>query len=285
MFSVKATPFNSASRQLYGGWTYDGAQTLWEKKRWAEMARKYSSDPAERAQASGVLRAYKLLLRSVTPAEKARIQKQVRAQGLPYWRDVIRPAIGANEKGRLWDIFKAIPAGRTTRDQRRDLSWLARAPFPNQWKMNTEPWYGAPYMQRIPGLVDADMTAGLRSIDDVTLARHAARAAGRGRPRMKIGDVRALARGFGGDFNVVPNFPVVVRRRGRRRAPPVPATSLSDFANVLRVPAASVAPASPVGSNGSMPALSPVDSEDDESDVVISDFSGFSSGPGSMSES
>ena len=52
MFSVGARPFNSRSRQLYGGWTLAQAgNNMWGKKKFYEMAAKYAPDPEDRADA------------------------------------------------------------------------------------------------------------------------------------------------------------------------------------------------------------------------------------------
>lgn len=174
MFSVGARPFNSRSRQLYGGWTLAQAgNNMWGKKKFYEMAAKYAPDPEDRADARTWLNLFKRRAKN-----DPEFKKMVRAAGKPYWKGAVAPALTDPQRKMMWEIFRdQVPF--TTDKSSQVLSKMIRsAPYPN-WKFmvnypdlgipyaaptNAEPWatYGAKYRD------------SFRDIDDLGFAQRLA---------------------------------------------------------------------------------------------------------------
>ena len=146
MFSVSASPFNSPSRQLYGGWTLgngDGqaGTNVWAKKTYYEMARKYG--PKEEAEKA---RKWLAWWRAASKEDKS-LRKRLRIAGKPFWRDAIRPALTAEQKAYIWDQFTQMPLSDNVLAQRQSAFWR-HAPYPNYLMMNKYAEVGVPYIER-----------------------------------------------------------------------------------------------------------------------------------------
>lgn len=143
MFSVSAEPFNSNKRQLYGGWTFVGANgNAWGEKTWNEMAAKFSPDVAVRRAARRWLRDYR---------ERVRADPEVRRQtyraGKDYWSHAIKPAMTRAQKTALWEMFNndvTVPFS-TDDSAQRISSFLRHAPYWSYPVMNYIPDAGVPY--------------------------------------------------------------------------------------------------------------------------------------------
>lgn len=147
MFSVKAAPFNSRARQLYGGWTLAQAGgNPWLEKVYHEMAGKYAPDAIKR-QSRQWLRQHKANVRA-NPA----LRDQIYRAGLPYWRDAIRPPLVQQAKDAIWNEFLNNTPVPNTRDLRIKTAFLRHAPYPNAQIINTNNAVGVPAMNQIPGL-------------------------------------------------------------------------------------------------------------------------------------
>lgn len=141
MFSVSAEPFNSRKRQLYGGWTLaDAGNNIWAQKQFHEMARKYSTDEAERKAAGQFLSWW----RKASKADKT-LRKRLRAAGKPFWKDAISPPLTPAQKKWIWDNFKSnVPLSTQLLDQRKS-AFFRHAPYPSWPTMNSYEMMGVPY--------------------------------------------------------------------------------------------------------------------------------------------
>ena len=146
MFSVSATPFNSSSRQLYGGWTLgsgpgQAGNNVWAKKTYYEMARKYGpKDEAAKA------RQWLAWWRAKSKEDKT-LRKRLRLAGKPFWKDAIRPALTAAQKQFIWDEFSKLPLSDDVLAQRQS-AFLRHSPYPNYLMMNKYADLGVPYIPR-----------------------------------------------------------------------------------------------------------------------------------------
>lgn len=188
MFSVKATPFNSASRQLYGGWTLPQAgNDAWAVKKWAEMAKKYATDPMTRYRASAILRGYRRYLRQhpdVAPMIRANFRRRSRAATA----DVIRPPMTDDAKNNLWELWENVPMGLPGQNNRIDYKMLKDGPFPNYQMMNLYHNLGLPYenpMAVIP--FPASYQRGVRNWDALRAGRRIQQLRNRGALRAALG--------------------------------------------------------------------------------------------------
>lgn len=146
MFSVSASPFNSPSRQLYGGWTLGNDEgqagtNVWAKKTYYEMARKYG--PPEEAEKA---RKWLAWWRAASKEDKS-LKKRLRLAGKPYWQDAIRPALTAAQKAYIWNEFTHLPFNTDVQTQ-RESAFLRHAPYPNYLMMNKWAELGVPYIPR-----------------------------------------------------------------------------------------------------------------------------------------
>lgn len=126
MFSVSASPFNSAARSLYGGWnptdqaldpssTIFNLQALYSKDgpstyrdaKWAELALKYAADPLTRARAKRIKAAQKKMLATWKKdlVWKDAYYKAIKAIRNPYKRQ----SVPAETKAKLWQLFLETP--------------------------------------------------------------------------------------------------------------------------------------------------------------------------------
>ena len=174
MFSVGARPFNSRSRQLYGGWTLAQAgNNMWGKKEFYEMAAKYAPDAEDRADARTWLNLYKRRAKN-DPA----FRKMVRDAGKPYWKGAVSPALTAEQSRMMWELFRDQVPFNTSKNAQVLSKMIRGAPFPN-WKfMVNYPDLGAPYAA--PTNAEAWATYGpkflgaYRDIDDLGFAQRLA---------------------------------------------------------------------------------------------------------------
>lgn len=165
MFSVGASPFNSRSRQLYGGWALDGAgNNLWGKKQFYTMSARYNPSEAERQRARDWLKAYREVVRN-NPARKAAIRRE----GKPYWVDAILPAMTPAQKASIWQSWLQVPF--TTNKDSQIASRMARkAPFPNARMMNEFALYGVPMLPKredIEDYTDPELNDMFRNMDTI----------------------------------------------------------------------------------------------------------------------
>lgn len=124
MFSVSASPFNSRSRQLYGGWdpiataadlqapdafygdVAEGPARYYRDRKWANLAVKYAPDEASYRTAKAILDATKNKLKQyrTVKAWKDAYAKVLKTRRLPY---VKRPMTSAMRDA-IWKNFKQI---------------------------------------------------------------------------------------------------------------------------------------------------------------------------------
>lgn len=153
MFSVGASPFNSPSRQIYGGWTLGAANqanNLWAKKEYYRMTSKYAPDPDARKDANKWLKMYRAAIK-INPE----LKKNVRRQGIGYWDKAIYPPLTDAQKRLLYRQFLDIPLSEDVNAQ--ILSRLYRkGPYPNYTIMNRLPVLGVP---GVSGRNDIDMVS------------------------------------------------------------------------------------------------------------------------------
>lgn len=179
MFSVGARPFNSRPRQIYGGWTLEGAgDNMWAKKQFYEMSAKYNPDAEARADARTWLRMYK----ERAKGNKA-FQKMVREAGKPYWSKAVMPALPKEQRDALWESFRTLPLSEAVPFQVTS-KLLRSAPHPN-WKfMQAFPNYGAPLVadadaNKVWNDYAATFMGAFRNVDDLGFNRRLAAARAR----------------------------------------------------------------------------------------------------------
>lgn len=133
MFSVGATPFNSRSRQLYGGWTLEdaNAQTdravrYWAKKKYYEMASKFAPSPGARRAA----KAYHTFLTDKINSDP-RLASRVRKIGKAASKNAIRPGMTDQQRGSIFNFFRReVDLGKMNEPGMQQLlSVTGRAPF------------------------------------------------------------------------------------------------------------------------------------------------------------
>lgn len=175
MFSVGASPFNSRSRQLYGGWALnDAGDNVWGQKQYYTMSARYNPNGDERRAAREWLKAYKEAVKD-NPARK----RAVRRLGKPYWVDAILPGMSAAQKQGIWNAWLQTPFSTTKANQIMSRL-LRKAPYPNARMMNTYSLVGVPPTPKIEGVQDYSATEVrdmFRNMDDVFRASRDARTA------------------------------------------------------------------------------------------------------------
>lgn len=133
MFSVGATPYNSRSRQLYGGWTLEDASAAqspamraWAKKKYYEMAAKFGPTPGARRAA----KAYHTMYTDEINANPA-LSRQVMKIGRLMGKNAVRPAMTDAQRASIFNFFR----GNVKLDQMYEpemqqmFSAVQRAPF------------------------------------------------------------------------------------------------------------------------------------------------------------
>lgn len=153
MFSVGASPFNSPSRQIYGGWTLDAANqanNLWAKKEYYRMTSKYAPDPDVRKDANKWLKMYRAAIKI-----RPELKKATRRQGIRYWDKALYPPLTQGQKNMIYRQFLDLPLSDDVNAQ--ILSRLYRkAPYPNYTIMNRLPMLGVP---GVAGRGDIDLVS------------------------------------------------------------------------------------------------------------------------------
>ena len=182
MFSVGASPFNSPSRQIYGGWTLDDAtraNNLWAKKEFYRMTSKYSRNEADRKAANRWLKMY----RAAIHADRG-LSKRVRRQGMPFWDKAIYPPMTDAQKQAIYQAFLGQPLSDDQGHQ--ILSRLIRkSPYPNYTIMARNPDLAVPWVQGTQNL--PYVPGRWRTLDDLKAAFKAM--AGRGNRSYTAADV------------------------------------------------------------------------------------------------
>lgn len=175
MFSVGASPFNSRSRQLYGGWALnDAGDNVWGQKQFYTMSARYNPSGDERRAAREWLRAYREAVKN-NPARK----KAVRRQGKPYWVDAVLPAMTEAQKRGIWQAWLQTPFS-TSKPNQIMSRMVRKAPYPNARMMNTYALLGVPHIvksEALPDYTAAETRDMFRNMDDVFGAARGARAA------------------------------------------------------------------------------------------------------------
>lgn len=175
MFSVGASPFNSRSRQLYGGWALnDAGDNVWGKKQFYTMSARYNPNGDERRAAREWLKAYKEAVRGNAARKRA-----VRRQGKPYWVDAILPAMSPQQKQAIWQAWLQTPFS-TSKPNQIMSRMVRKAPYPNARMMNTYQLLGVPPIAKLEGVQEYpanEVRDMFRNMDDVFAAGRGARAA------------------------------------------------------------------------------------------------------------
>lgn len=156
MFSVGASPFNSARRQLYGGWTMDTldgdavaraakltddaarwarvdalmprAPDVYAASKWANLALKLAGDTATRNKAKAIREALKGYVRHKRLTDAS--WKRSYANALKHIRtDYRKPSLSGAQRDLLWRMFQNVPYGTITDPQRLFVSMLGSAPY------------------------------------------------------------------------------------------------------------------------------------------------------------
>lgn len=174
MFSVGASPFNSRSRQLYGGWTLDEAgRDPWAMRQWYLMSSKYNPDENERKTARAWLRAYRELPLGT--------RKAFTKEGRKYWNLAIKPGLSAEQKQAIWDLWQATPLSDSNPTTQFVSSLLRHAPFPSTRSLNMYPNLTAPLSIKTDAIPDLDAATWPTQYRTFANMWEAARATGRAR--------------------------------------------------------------------------------------------------------
>lgn len=200
MFSVGASPFNSPSRQIYGGWTLaDAGDNLWAKKEYYRMTSKYSRDAQARKQANKWLKMYRAAIRT-DPG----LKKRTRDAGLPFWESAIYPKMNDDQKARLYDAFINAPLS-TDKNAQMWSRVLRKSPYPNYTILNRNPDLGVAWVQPTPNI--PAIWDGWRTVND--LREDFKRMAGLGR------NLSYTAAEVANEFGLDPNAVQAAMDRGR----------------------------------------------------------------------
>lgn len=171
MFSVGATPFNSKSRQLYGGWTLQEAgQNPWAVRQWHEMSAKYNASPSARRASREWLKAYRALPLAT--------RKIVNSSGRPYWNKALRKALTDEQRALIWDEWQTIPLSADNGYEQWRSAMMRHAPYPSVAAISTYPFTTAPASVKLEGYPDltaADMGTYIRTAEELAADRRAAR--------------------------------------------------------------------------------------------------------------
>lgn len=171
MFSVGATPFNSKSRQLYGGWTLQEAgQNPWALRQWHEMSAKYNASPNARRASRDWLKAYRALPLAT--------RKIVNSSGRPYWNKALKRALTDAQKAQIWDEWQTIPLSADDGYQQWRSAMMRHAPYPSVAAISTYPYTTAPESVKIEGYPDLtaqDIGNYIRTAEELAADRRAAR--------------------------------------------------------------------------------------------------------------
>lgn len=171
MFSVGATPFNSKSRQLYGGWTLQEAgQNPWALRQWHEMSAKYNASPNARRASREWLKAYRAL--------PLPTRKLVNSTGRPYWNKALKRALTDAQKAQIWDEWQTIPLSADDGYQQWRSAMMRHAPYPSVAAISTYPYTTAPASVKVEGYNDLtaqDIGNYIRTAEELAADRRAAR--------------------------------------------------------------------------------------------------------------
>ena len=145
MFSVRSSPFNSRARSLYGGWALSGnvagstaAQLaaiyannpgqVAKDQKWASMARKYSTTPADLNSAAlikSVLTRQNIHDWRQDPVWRERYSLALRHMRSPY----MKQPFSAQRRQAIWSRFSNIPWENITAADRAWLQAATNAPY------------------------------------------------------------------------------------------------------------------------------------------------------------
>lgn len=171
MFSVGASPFNSRSRQLYGGWTLQEAgNNPWALRQWHEMSAKYNASPGARRASREWLRAYRELPLAT--------RKLVNSSGRPYWNKALKKALTDAQKAQIWAEWQTIPLSADNGYEQWRSAMMRHAPYPSVAAISTYPYATAPASVKVEGYRDltaADMANYIRTAQQLAADRRAAR--------------------------------------------------------------------------------------------------------------
>lgn len=151
MFSVSASPFNSKSRQLYGGWTPQEARAAnrpYEEKVAYEIISKYAPDgSAEKMNAKRWLKMYKMLAR-VTPEWRRGMRERSRAYALGKI-----PMQDAQKAYVLREFLNGTPISDIPdKSTRVAIKALRQGGLPNISYVNSASPLTVPYMRERPDI-------------------------------------------------------------------------------------------------------------------------------------
>lgn len=280
MFSVAASPFNSAPRATYGGAIcrpkritggYFPSQTNdpYLKKLYWDMVSKFSTNPTEKRFARQWIKQFKSIQR-----DNPQVRSYMRRAARNFADGTIRQAMAPINKNTILQLFRRMPVPTPqNRDDRWLIQFLKKAPYPSWPVMNALAYAGVPYQDNDPNVPIPNMgqvAATLRNWGDVWRAARAARI---GRmPRARRDAIRQHIQAMVNAVNL--GLPV-------QGAPPAPAGAPA--AAPLAQVAAAVAAARP-GARRRNAIVVSSGSGDEASDVDESLYdSGFSTGISSAS--
>lgn len=204
MFSVGATPFNSAARQTYGGWTLRQAgNSPWAQRQWHMMSAKYNPNPVTRQRSRDWVAAYRLIPKAV--------RKEFAQAGRKYWDKAVKVELTPEQKEAIFNEFESIPLSEDDVWSQFRSNVIRNAPYPSIQALNTWPFVTAPLSAKVENLADLDaQSAALQSRTMADMFR-AARAARKGARLSRLDTLsnRILANlGYQPEAPAVPDVPI-----------------------------------------------------------------------------
>lgn len=161
MFSVGASPYNSADSQLYGGWNVEQAgDNIWGKKQAYLMTSRFSPSESARKAANKWLKMYRVAAQD--PAFRAR----VREEGKPYWSSAIMPKMTDAQKRAIYAAWLATDFDQTPRSQIRSRL-IRKAPYPGATITNFNRMLGVPFLGANDPLGDRANMGAWRTVKDL----------------------------------------------------------------------------------------------------------------------
>lgn len=161
MFSVGASPYNSASNQLYGGWSVQQAgDNIWGQKQAYQMMSRFSPSATARKEANKWLKMYRVAAQD--PAFRAR----VREEGKPYWSSAIMPKMTDAQKRAIYAAWMGTAFDQAPATQIRSRL-LRKAPYPGATITNFNRMLGVPFLNPNDPLGDRVNMGAWRTVKDL----------------------------------------------------------------------------------------------------------------------
>ncbi len=142
MFTTGASPYNSAARQLYGGWTPEEARgNLWATRKAMAMRAKYGTNFEEVVAAKQWLQAYNKARKKMPTVMNAAMARARKALGLP---NPIPYPLTDGQKEAILSYWESLPLTDKTRMGALKRALVSKAPYPPYGYLLAHPGFSNP---------------------------------------------------------------------------------------------------------------------------------------------